>query len=1021
MELWPEGIPFGMALALFRLDTAAHRLVRELAEAAHLLAAGTFACFGCALMRPGIQGRGRAADAQAIPGFWLDLDLLEGDHSEGALPNLVDALEFIDALPLEPTLVLHSGGGLYLWWAFREPWTFDSAAEREEAEGLVEGWQAFLLQQATARGWRLDDTSSLTQLLRAEGTLNTKYTPPREVKRIRTDGPRWNPGDFEEWCVVDLPACRTAELPKELEPWLALAIQGLTTATRQVRRDERLHAVVLEMCPACGGTQQTQSGLAKWTAHVAPLSGALRCKRQSCEARESSERNGLEPALWVSRYLEPGIIGQVDRLRVPRPIERDHHDGRENTVTLAEADGGKLVELIDEATAFTLSGRCIALLVAPLGVGKTRAITDQLVRHRGAYFARNHALLEEVALNLQERAIPFDHVQGVGQACHFRQAYEFYGRRPDWRATACQMCPHSEDGSCRAWDTPRETIILAPHAALPHLHQNGVVDLPTGTLKRVLADRLVVIDEGANFVETLVIERERLRAPLNSPGSFGRLTECATQVSLLIDALLTRCIMCRAKDPNRGEFPTRLEGQDLIAAWAEAVSGWGQTQADSIVLAAMNVSAKSWPRPFGAHLRELKLAPEQLSHPDLLRVWRALYGSISCDASVRENLQQKHGRLEVVATDASARIEIRTPWKIPLGRKSGVLILDATGQLTRPEIQSANPNTPIREFKISVMPRPGARIRHVHLVTKSVSRRRLLKGSSLTSRGLGTLRNALREAEKFARDHCGDGIHRCGLITHMPIADMLTQNEQLRRVVTPSGLDLSPGTIGYYGKHDRGSNRFIGVRVMITIGDPVPSIGGVEADGRTLGIPAQELIDQRTSVALMQAHGRSRSIRAEGAMLHVHVGRFRPPNWNECTPAGLAPGRIPSDARSRVESVVELLLRFEEVVAVPVVGHLVVGPIPLEEGSFRTAYEALIGSSAKTPPIQAATLHRWIPEIAERLGAGRLSVPMPDAGWTVWHMPSMPTQEAVVRARRWWRILQSSLHAAEGEEVEWSV
>jgi len=450
------------------------------------------------------------------------------------------------------------------------------------------------------------------------------------------------------------------------------------------------------------------------------------------------------------------------------------------------------------------------------------------------------------------------------------------------------------------------------------------------------------------------------------------------------------------------------------------VEGWDPERVQWFLASAANVSTKSWPRPYGKHLREGKLDRANLSHPDLLKVWRLLPGVVSDDAETRERSAASMGRLEVVVTDTDAAIEIRAPWRIPMSQKSGVVVLDATGQLTIAELKAANPRTTVRQFALNVRPDPELRLSCVQIETKSVSRRRLIKSGAVTPRALGTLRNALREVDRLAQQHLGPGKHPCALLTFKAIADFLVRHPVVCRMVVPPGLEISAESIGYYGKDERGSNRFVGVRALITVGDPVPNIGAAEADGRALEVPAQDLIDGRTGAALVQAHGRARSLRAQGAVLHVHVGRVRPPDWTDCKVIGLSPGRLPSDVRERVWSVVEFLLNFRDIAAVPLVGALVSGTARPEEGLFRTAYESLIGSFAKTPPVLAATLHRWIGEEAGRRGAAKTSVGMPDSTWTVWHMPSLPATEVQVRARRWWRLLHSSELAAEGEEVEWS-
>lgn len=188
-ELWPHGLPDGAGVVPTSRDLTRGEWNPSLERAAEILADPTndYEYLACAALRCFKRGRGKAVDAVAIPGFWFDLDTRGGDHkiSPELLPTRPEALEFLDALPLAPTLVLDSGGGLYPWWLFREPWVFDDEEDRAQALGLLRGWQGFIQQQAKARGWELDGTADLSRVLRPEGALSHKYDPARLVRRVR--------------------------------------------------------------------------------------------------------------------------------------------------------------------------------------------------------------------------------------------------------------------------------------------------------------------------------------------------------------------------------------------------------------------------------------------------------------------------------------------------------------------------------------------------------------------------------------------------------------------------------------------------------------------------------------------------------------------------------------------------------------------------------------------------------------------------------------------------------------------
>jgi putative DNA primase/helicase len=120
-----------------------------------------------------------AANATSACGFWLDVDCGEEKATAGkgyaTIPEAeaaLDAFCHVTRLP-RPTHVVHSGGGLHLYWVA------DTAIARDD-------WQAHARQlKALTQACRFlaDDsrTADIASVLRIPGTLNHKLTPPRPV------------------------------------------------------------------------------------------------------------------------------------------------------------------------------------------------------------------------------------------------------------------------------------------------------------------------------------------------------------------------------------------------------------------------------------------------------------------------------------------------------------------------------------------------------------------------------------------------------------------------------------------------------------------------------------------------------------------------------------------------------------------------------------------------------------------------------------------------------------------------
>jgi len=162
--------------------------------------------YSIGLMEKGIKsGRGSESDVRLIPGVWIDVDLSTGVHASKRLPSSTEeALEALDdALPIEPTVVIHSGGGLHCYWLFDEVWEFTSDGtpegdhererQRTQAMGFVQRFQAHFQRAWKMKGWHLDSTFDLARVLRVPGSLNLKIeNDKRPVDIVSNDGERFS-------------------------------------------------------------------------------------------------------------------------------------------------------------------------------------------------------------------------------------------------------------------------------------------------------------------------------------------------------------------------------------------------------------------------------------------------------------------------------------------------------------------------------------------------------------------------------------------------------------------------------------------------------------------------------------------------------------------------------------------------------------------------------------------------------------------------------------------------------------
>ena len=154
------------------------------------------------------RGRGTEAEAGCLTALWVDIDAVAPHRHRPNLPPTKDAaVEFLEAAPLPPSIVVDSGYGVHAYWLLKEPWLIIGLAEREQARRYTTGWVGTLGGLAAQRGWHLDPVGDLARVLRVPGTSNRQADQaPVPVKIIVWEPERrYNPGDFDDLLPAEAP------------------------------------------------------------------------------------------------------------------------------------------------------------------------------------------------------------------------------------------------------------------------------------------------------------------------------------------------------------------------------------------------------------------------------------------------------------------------------------------------------------------------------------------------------------------------------------------------------------------------------------------------------------------------------------------------------------------------------------------------------------------------------------------------------------------------------------------------
>lgn len=135
----------------------------------------------------GMKDRGKATDVVGITAMWADIDLAGPGHKDTRkeYPPDLSAVGRMLKDFTAPTVAVHSGHGLHLWWALDRPWMFADATDRARAAESARQWSHKVQAAAALRGWDVDSVHDLARVLRVPGTRNYKdQANPAEVTLV---------------------------------------------------------------------------------------------------------------------------------------------------------------------------------------------------------------------------------------------------------------------------------------------------------------------------------------------------------------------------------------------------------------------------------------------------------------------------------------------------------------------------------------------------------------------------------------------------------------------------------------------------------------------------------------------------------------------------------------------------------------------------------------------------------------------------------------------------------------------
>lgn len=138
------------------------------------------------------KGRLTANEITCLTDLWVDFDLRDNTHPDNPA-TVNDMMDFIESLPIQPSIVVHSGNGIHAYYLTAEPIYAD---EISDAKSILKGWQDYIRGRAP---FKVDSTHDVSRVLRLPGTLNHKSEPAKRVEVISYADIRYNLSDFEPY------------------------------------------------------------------------------------------------------------------------------------------------------------------------------------------------------------------------------------------------------------------------------------------------------------------------------------------------------------------------------------------------------------------------------------------------------------------------------------------------------------------------------------------------------------------------------------------------------------------------------------------------------------------------------------------------------------------------------------------------------------------------------------------------------------------------------------------------------
>ena len=116
--------------------------------------------------------RGKNISARTMYSLYADIDFNTKPDAKKRYPSPAETHAMLESHPRQPSIIVHTGGGLHVYWVFSAP------LDAQENKLLPKLWQDDLRRRL---GCEMDSTADLARILRLPGTWNHKHGRPVQI------------------------------------------------------------------------------------------------------------------------------------------------------------------------------------------------------------------------------------------------------------------------------------------------------------------------------------------------------------------------------------------------------------------------------------------------------------------------------------------------------------------------------------------------------------------------------------------------------------------------------------------------------------------------------------------------------------------------------------------------------------------------------------------------------------------------------------------------------------------------